>query len=72
MGNKELVGRYGGKGRNAINRAIRAELAGGGEALDALSLSLAMADRLGWVDDAGQRSAVAVLHDRLADEESEP
>ena len=37
MGEKELRTKYGGKLAKAINRAIRAEIAGGNEALDKLT-----------------------------------
>jgi len=36
---RELKEKYGGAGRNAINRAIRAECVGGAAALDALEAS---------------------------------
>jgi hypothetical protein len=36
MPTKDLVEKYGGKSSQAINRAIRAELAGGNETLDGL------------------------------------
>lgn len=37
MGERELRDKYGGKRAKAINRAIRAELDGGNEALDRLT-----------------------------------
>jgi hypothetical protein len=58
--------KYGGKRREAINKAIRAECVGGSEALDALAVTNRMAELFGWeADDGGPSAAkscyVAVL-----------
>lgn len=43
---RELIDRYGGNRRDAVNRAIRAELVGGDDCLDALNLVDRLARRL--------------------------
>jgi hypothetical protein len=54
MGEKELREKYGGKLDKAINRAIRAELPGGNEALDKLTDLAGPAWRSGWYTKNGK------------------
>jgi hypothetical protein len=62
---RELKEKYG-RSRGAINRAIRDELAGGNELLDALELFHKIVLRLGEYEDDGKTPTVAqVAHDRL-------
>lgn len=62
---EELKSKYGGKTKEAVNRAIRAECAGGDEAIDAMSLAKQICDRHGWADPDGTPSVHAVLYERL-------
>ena len=54
MGERELREKYGGKLPKAINRAIRAEVPGGNEALDKLTDLAAAAKQSHWHDKAGR------------------
>src|SRR5688572_20844500 len=54
MGERELREKYGGKLPKAINRAIRAEIPGGNEALDRLTHLAAAAKQSHWHDKAGR------------------
>ena len=54
MGERELREKYGGKLHKAINRAIRAEIAGGNEALDTLTDLAASAKQSHWHDKQGR------------------
>jgi len=54
MGEHELRDKYGGKLAKAINRAIRAEVPGGNEALDQLTHLAASAKQSHWHDKAGR------------------
>ena len=54
MGERELREKYGGKLPKAINRAIRAEVPGGNEALDQLTHLAAAAKQSHWHDKAGR------------------
>ena len=54
MGERELREKYGGKLPKAINRAIRAEIPGGNEALDQLTHLAAAAKQSHWHDKAGR------------------
>ena len=54
MGERELREKYGGKLAKAINRAIRAEIPGGNEALDQLTHLAAAAKQSHWHDKAGR------------------
>jgi hypothetical protein len=54
MGERELREKYGGKLPKAINRAIRAEIPGGNEALDHLTHLAAAAKHSHWHDNAGR------------------
>lgn len=54
MGERELREKYGGKLAKAINRAIRAEIPGGNEALDRLTDLAAAAKQSHWHDKAGR------------------
>ncbi|HEX3355526.1 MAG TPA: hypothetical protein VHS31_00995 [Tepidisphaeraceae bacterium] len=53
MGERELREKYGGKLAKAINRAIRAEIPGGNEALDKLTHLSAPVLQSGWKDRDG-------------------
>src|SRR3954471_15535252 len=54
MGERELREKYGGKLPKAINRAIRAEIPGGHEALDQLTHLAAAAKQSHWHDKQGR------------------
>src|SRR5918993_226442 len=54
MGERELREKYGGKLAKAINRAIRAEVPGGNEALDQLTHLAAAAKQSHWHDKQGR------------------
>lgn len=54
MGERELREKYGGKLPKAINRAIRAEVPGGNEALDTLTHLAAAAKQSHWHDKQGR------------------
>jgi hypothetical protein len=54
MGERELREKYGGKLHKAINRAIRAEIPGGNEALDTLTDLAAAAKHSHWHDKQGR------------------
>src|SRR5688500_8779611 len=54
MGERELREKYGGKLPKAINRAIRAEIPGGNEALDRLTDLAAAAKHSHWHDKQGR------------------
>lgn len=59
MGERELREKYGGKLAKAINRAIRAEIPGGSEALDRLTELAGPARQSGWKDRRGKNTAEA-------------
>ena len=54
MGEREMREKYGGKLPKAINRAIRAEIPGGNEALDRLTHLAAAAKQSHWHDKQGR------------------
>src|SRR5688572_30511233 len=54
MGERELREKYGGKLPKAINRAIRAEIPGGNDALDTLTHLAAAAKDSHWHDKKGR------------------
>ena len=62
MGERELREKYGGKLPKAINRAIRAEIAGGNEALDQLTHLAAAAKQSHWKDKQGRDTAEATAY----------
>ena len=62
MGEKELRTKYGGKLDKAINRAIRAEVAGGNEALDRLTQLAGAARQSRWKDHAGRDTPEAAAY----------
>jgi hypothetical protein len=64
MGERELREKYGGKLIKAINRAIRAEIPGGNEALDKLTQLAAAARQSHWTDKAGKDTAEAVSYQK--------
>ena len=66
MGTRELKAVYAGNPQMAINRAIRAELAAGSEALDAMELFHKLVRRLGEIERNGQPTLAKVAYDRIA------
>jgi hypothetical protein len=62
MGERELREKYGGKLAKAINRAIRAELPGGNEALDKLTHLAAPILQAGWKDRSGNPTPEAAAY----------
>src|SRR6476620_10985968 len=62
MGERELRAKYGGKLPKAINRAIRAELSGGNEALDTLTALAGPAMQSGWKERNGNPTEPAVAY----------
>lgn len=64
MGEREIREKYGGKLAKAINRAIRAEITGGNEALDTLTKLAGAARHSGWTDPAGQDTPEAAAYYR--------
>jgi hypothetical protein len=64
MGERELRAKYGGKLAKAINRAIRAEVKGGNEALDTLTQLAGPARHSRWKDPSGQATAEAAAYYR--------
>lgn len=59
MNDQKIRAKYGGKLPKAINRAIRAELPGGNEALDKLTQLAGAARQSGWKDRGGNATAEA-------------
>ena len=68
MGERELREKYGGKLAKAINRAIRAEIPGGNEALDKLTQLAGAARNSGWKDHAGRTTDEAKAYFRHKEE----
>lgn len=64
MGEKEIREKYGGKLAKAINRAIRAEIPFGNEALDKLTQLAGAARHSRWVDRNGQDTPEAAAYFR--------
>lgn len=62
MGERELRAKYSGKLAKAINRAIRAEVAGGNEALDKLTQLAGAARHSHWKDKAGRETPEATAY----------
>jgi hypothetical protein len=62
MGEREIRNKYGGKLAKAINRAIRAELPGGNEALDHLTALAGPALHSGWKDRRGNPTPEAAAY----------
>jgi hypothetical protein len=62
MGERELREKYGGKLAKAINRAIRAEIPGGNEALDKLTHLSAPVLQSGWTDRSGNPTPEAAAY----------
>ena len=62
MGEKEIREKYGGKIAKAINRAIRAEVTGGNEALDKLTELAGAARHSNWKDRSGKDTAEAAAY----------
>lgn len=61
-GEREIRAKYGGKLAKAINRAIRAELPGGNEALDRLTHLAAPILQAGWEDHHGNPTPEAAAY----------
>jgi hypothetical protein len=59
---RKIREKYGGKLPKAINRAIRAEIPGGNEALDKLTLLAGAARHSGWKDKAGKDTPEAFAY----------
>src|SRR5688572_8485462 len=76
MGERELREKYGGHLDKAINRAIRAEIPGGNEALEQLTKLASAARHSHWHDKAGRPTPEATAYfkhkqdivDRMADD----
>src|ERR1700733_6157447 len=64
MDDRKIREKYGGKLPKAINRAIRAEITGGNEALDKLTQLAGAARQSGWKDKSGKPTAEAVAYTR--------
>lgn len=64
MGERELREKYGGKLAKAINRAIRAEIEGGNEALDKLTQLAGAARHSQWKDRGGRQTEEAAAYYR--------
>jgi hypothetical protein len=62
MGEKELREKYGGKLAKAINRAIRAEVTGGNEALNKLTQLAGPALHSHWKDPQGKETPEATAY----------
>ena len=62
MGEREIREKYGGKLPKAINRAIRAEVPGGNEALDKLTQLAGAARHSRWTDHAGRETPEAAAY----------
>jgi hypothetical protein len=62
MGEREIRAKYGGKLAKAINRAIRAEVPGGNEALDKLTQLAGAARSSRWKDHAGRQTPEATAY----------
>jgi predicted phage tail protein len=62
MGEKEIREKYGGKLAKAINRAIRAEVTGGNEALDKLTQLAGPALHSHWKDRTGKDTVEAAAY----------
>ena len=62
MGERELREKYGGKLDKAINRAIRAEVPGGNEALDRLTNLAGAARHSHWEDKQGRPTPEAAAY----------
>ena len=62
MGERELREKYGGKLAKAINRAIRAEVPGGNEALDKLTQLAGPAMHSRWTDRRGKETPEATAY----------
>lgn len=64
MGEREIREKYGGKLAKAINRAIRAEVPGGNQALERLTELAGAARHSGWKDRVGRDTAEATAYFR--------
>ncbi|HEY8750013.1 MAG TPA: hypothetical protein VIM11_18660 [Tepidisphaeraceae bacterium] len=62
MDDRKIRAKYGGKLPKAINRAIRAEIQGGNEALDKLTQLAGAARHSGWKDRQGRHTAEALAY----------
>jgi len=64
MSEKELREKYGGKLAKALNRAIRAEIPSGNEALDRLAKLSGPAAHSGWKDESGKATVEAQAYEK--------
>ena len=64
MDDRKIREKYGGKLAKAINRAIRAEIAGGNQALDKLTELAGAARHSGWKDRSGRDTPEAAAYFR--------
>jgi hypothetical protein len=64
MDDKKIRAKYGGKLAKAINRAIRAEIPGGNEALEKLTQLAGAARQSQWTDHAGRQTPEAIAYFR--------
>jgi hypothetical protein len=62
MDDRKIRAKYGGKLPKAINRAIRAEIPGGNEALDKLTELAGAARHSGWKDRQGRNTPEALAY----------
>jgi hypothetical protein len=62
MQDRKIRDKYGGKLAKAINRAIRAEVAGGNQALDKLTELAGAARHSGWFDHQGNKTPEAAAY----------
>jgi hypothetical protein len=62
MDDRAIRAKYGGKLPKAINRAIRAEIPGGNEALDKLTQLAGAARQSGWKDRSGHDTPEALAY----------
>jgi hypothetical protein len=68
MNDRKIREKYGGKLPKAINRAIRAEVPGGNQALEKLTQLAGAARQSGWKDHAGRNTPEAAAYYRHKNE----
>jgi hypothetical protein len=72
MDDKKIRAKYGGKLPKAINRAIRAEVKGGSQALDHMTALAGAARQSGWKDRQGRNTEEAAAYFRFQREVIDP
>jgi hypothetical protein len=72
MDDKKIRAKYGGKLPKAINRAIRAEVKGGSQALDHMTALAGAARQSGWKDRQGRNTEEAAAYFRYQREVIDP